>query len=626
MKIYRLNEFAKLIGKSVQTLQRWDREGIFKAYRNKLNRRYYIHDQYLEYIGQKASPEKKNIVYYRVSSSGQKGDLENQKKVIEQFCIAQGIAVSEWLSDIGSGLNYTRKNFLSLMEMVERGEVAQIIIAHKGRVVRFGYMKKTIKNYCFNATQSKLNELYEIALRYTSVKNEIFQRYGSISGLNYLSYPRQIRNEWVKTNYANKFGLQARYWKQAVDEVFSNIKSNWSNGFRKIKNNIYKNKNYTEVEKHYAFYLLNASSLLYKAITFQSFDLPEIFKDKDIRRDKIHKYLKSRSRKYLRTKSYQNKNRSFQIDRNMYDIHKDNKGRTWIGIMGLTPRKRVRLQMTSSTESTGNLRIVLKGKHIEIHQAEDIQVNPIEGKDKRAIDKGFSEVITSSSGRKYGEQFNQLLKKESDRLSEKNKKRNKIRALTDKYEKKGDIVKSEIIKKNNLGKRKYFYQKEINLNEIKQFINLSLNRFITEERPAVMVTEDLRFTNWNKKLSKNVKRYFSSWLKGYLQERIDYKTMLNGVQQVVVNSAYGSQICHLCGRFGVRNGDKFYCEVHGVLDADHNAALNYLARMSDPDITVYTPYRKVKDILQERLRLSNQDSRYSVIKTGQSESERTDYV
>ena len=149
MKIYRLNEFAKLIGKSVQTLQRWDREGIFKAHRNKTNRRYYTHDQYLEYIGQKASPEKKNIVYYRVSGSGQKGDLENQKKAIEQFCIAQGIAVSEWLSDIGSGLNYTRKNFLSLMEMVERGEVAQIIVAHKDRFVRFGFewFEKFCKNH-----------------------------------------------------------------------------------------------------------------------------------------------------------------------------------------------------------------------------------------------------------------------------------------------------------------------------------------------------------------------------------------------------------------------------------------------------------------------------------------------
>jgi len=139
MKIYRLNEFAKLIGKSVQTLQRWDRENILKACRSNTNRRYYTHEQYLEYIGQKATSEKKNIVYYRVSSSGQKTDLINQKNAIEQFCIANGIQVSEWLFDIGSGLNYARKNFLLLMEMVEKGEVAQIIIAHKDRFVRFGF-------------------------------------------------------------------------------------------------------------------------------------------------------------------------------------------------------------------------------------------------------------------------------------------------------------------------------------------------------------------------------------------------------------------------------------------------------------------------------------------------------
>ena len=481
-------------------------------------------------------------------------------------------------------------------------------------------MKKTIKNYCFTSTQKKLNELYKIAIRYTSVKNEIFQRYGSISGLQYLSYPRQIRDNWVKTGFADKFGLQARYWKQAFDEGFSNIRSNWSNGFSRAKNNLYKNKDYTEVEKHYAFYLLKAPILLYKAITFQSFDLPEIFKDKDIRRDKIHKHLKSPIRRFAGRKPHQHRQGSFLIDENMYDVKTDNKNRLWLSIMGLKPRKRIRLLMTSTEPLSGSLRIVLKDKRIEVHQAVEVEAKEFIKGEARAVDKGFSEVITSSSGRKYGAGFNEKLKAESDRLSGKNKKRNKLRALTDKYEKKGDIVKTEIIKKNNLGKKKYFHQKEINLNKIKQIINLSLNQFITGERPAVMVTEDITFTNWNKKLPKKVKRYFSSWLKGYLQGRIDYKTMLNGVQQVVVNSAYGSQVCHLCGRFGIRNGDKFYCEVHGVLDADHNAALNYLARMSDPDITVYTPYRKVKDILQERLRLSNQDSRYSVIKTGQSES------
>jgi putative resolvase len=40
---------------------------------------------------------------------------------------------------VGSGLNYNRKNFTALMDRVERGEVAEILIAHKDRLVRFGH-------------------------------------------------------------------------------------------------------------------------------------------------------------------------------------------------------------------------------------------------------------------------------------------------------------------------------------------------------------------------------------------------------------------------------------------------------------------------------------------------------
>lgn len=139
MKIYKPKDFAQLIGRSVLTLQRWDNKGMLKAHRSPTGRRYYRHEQYLEYIGQKATPDKKAIVYYRVSSASQKGDLVNQRKALEQFCSATGVPVFEWLSDIGSGLNYRRKNFMHLMEMVERGEIASIIIAHKDRLVRFGF-------------------------------------------------------------------------------------------------------------------------------------------------------------------------------------------------------------------------------------------------------------------------------------------------------------------------------------------------------------------------------------------------------------------------------------------------------------------------------------------------------
>lgn len=53
MKHYRLNEFAMKINVSVQTLQRWDREGILKAYRTPTNRRYYTDEHYEQFLHKK---------------------------------------------------------------------------------------------------------------------------------------------------------------------------------------------------------------------------------------------------------------------------------------------------------------------------------------------------------------------------------------------------------------------------------------------------------------------------------------------------------------------------------------------------------------------------------------------
>jgi predicted site-specific integrase-resolvase len=147
-KIYRPNEFAKLIGKSVQTLQRWDREGKLKAKRSITNRRYYTHGQYIEYFGQKANSDKKNVAYCRVMRKGQRHELDNQKKAIEMFCISKGLEISEWLVDTGSGLDYQRGTFLILMEMIERGEVGTIVVAHQDRLVRFGF--ELFERFCEN--------------------------------------------------------------------------------------------------------------------------------------------------------------------------------------------------------------------------------------------------------------------------------------------------------------------------------------------------------------------------------------------------------------------------------------------------------------------------------------------
>jgi len=79
------------------------------------------------------------IVYARVSGRAQKPDLAQQIDALDAYCKQQAIKVDEWMSDISSGLNYKRKNFTRLMEMIELGQVRRVLIAHRDRLVRFGY-------------------------------------------------------------------------------------------------------------------------------------------------------------------------------------------------------------------------------------------------------------------------------------------------------------------------------------------------------------------------------------------------------------------------------------------------------------------------------------------------------
>ncbi len=136
---YSPKEFGQLIGRKVKTLQKRDREGTLRAHRSPTHRRYYTHKQYLAYRGLEAQEHGLTIVYARVSGVAQKPDLAHQINALEAYCKQQSLKVDEWMYDIGSGLNYKRKQFNRLMEMVELGQVRRILIAHRDRLVRFGY-------------------------------------------------------------------------------------------------------------------------------------------------------------------------------------------------------------------------------------------------------------------------------------------------------------------------------------------------------------------------------------------------------------------------------------------------------------------------------------------------------
>jgi predicted site-specific integrase-resolvase len=94
---YKPKYFAELLGISVKTLQRWDREGTLKANRTPTNRRYYIYDHYLQFKGIKVKNDmRKVVIYTRVSTENQKDDLRNQVTFLRQFCNAKGMII--WTS------------------------------------------------------------------------------------------------------------------------------------------------------------------------------------------------------------------------------------------------------------------------------------------------------------------------------------------------------------------------------------------------------------------------------------------------------------------------------------------------------------------------------------------------
>ena len=137
---YKPKDFAELLGVSVKTLQRWDREGILKANRTPTDRRYYTYDQYLQFKGiETESDNRKNVIYARVSTRKQKDDLQNQVTFLRQFCNARGIIVDQCIEDYGSGLDYNRKKWNQLLDEVMEQKIKTIIITHTDRFVRFGY-------------------------------------------------------------------------------------------------------------------------------------------------------------------------------------------------------------------------------------------------------------------------------------------------------------------------------------------------------------------------------------------------------------------------------------------------------------------------------------------------------
>jgi len=137
--IYSISKMAKRVGVSISTLRRWDDSGELVAKRHNSGHRFYDESDVRKVLHIQLEDQRRNIVYCRVSSANQKDDLASQVKAMEAFCLNGSISIDEWVEEIGGGMNFKRKKFLLLFNQISNGEVRTLYIAHKDRLVRFGF-------------------------------------------------------------------------------------------------------------------------------------------------------------------------------------------------------------------------------------------------------------------------------------------------------------------------------------------------------------------------------------------------------------------------------------------------------------------------------------------------------
>lgn len=148
---------SQILGVHQRTLYNWEEKKIIDTIRTPGGKRMYNVEKYLQTLEHnKSNITKVNIpainkkingryiLYARVSSNGQKNDLNRQINLLQQK-----YPKYELIKDIGSGMNLNRKGLLKIIDLAIDGKLKELVIVHKDRLCRFGYklIDRLIKKY-----------------------------------------------------------------------------------------------------------------------------------------------------------------------------------------------------------------------------------------------------------------------------------------------------------------------------------------------------------------------------------------------------------------------------------------------------------------------------------------------
>ena len=197
-------EVLKILKISRPTLTKYVKEQ--KILVQELPNGFYDYDEDSVLKVAKISTERNSVIYARVSTPKQKKDLENQIQTITEYANKNGYKIDGVYSDISSGLNYDRKSFSELLNLILERKVKNVFIKDKDRLTRvsFDLWKNLFKQ--FNCNLIVVNETQNNETEEKEIFTDIISLLHCFA-MRMFSPRRKKKISLVKEDLENEIGL-----------------------------------------------------------------------------------------------------------------------------------------------------------------------------------------------------------------------------------------------------------------------------------------------------------------------------------------------------------------------------------------------------------------------------------
>ncbi len=464
-------------------------------------------------------------------------------------------------------------------------------------------MKRTAKYATLPLNRGKRNMLRSLIDAFVSVKDLVLRSLTRIREWHYLDGRWQVFRDAIKPRYRE--GVPVHLQDQAVKDAVLTMRKWIDSTIARLhlKKKVF--VHFKGAQRRYAYWLLRRYERIGALLRGER---PEPnFPITMQERKEVVRFLRRLLRPALGKPPRAHLRRSMALDNSLYHMF-EHRGRLYVAIASLTPRRRLVLPLRGKGRISGDIRVVFDAGRATafVHMAYDVRV-PVQSASGAAVglDAGVTEVLAASHGEKYGQGYGVLLDRLSRKTTETGRARNKLFQVANRAEERGDAEKASRIRRRNLGRRKLRVQRARGEAAMKTTVGQAV-RAALKDRPSVVAVEDLSHLLGRTK-SRRLSRIVSRWARSALRERLEFRAEAGCSRLETVNAAYTSQICAnpACGfvHRDNRHGDSFHCLQCGWDgDADVVAGMNLLARVDDPDIHLWTPKEQVKAILDERFR------------------------